>query len=221
MTETTADLMQHRIRHDVDQPLFGIHLLLDQIRTEQNESRVSAITQGVQFLGADLHRLLRYSLVREALVPKKVESLGDVCQRCVDFHQPIMDFARVELDVTLGAYSESPLPNAILVEYALGAILENAIEFSRDGRVGILAEPRGSGIAVMVCDSGAGITLADTEKMFDPFTTFNAGASIRPQRWGLGLATARLALAQCAASISVGPNDQEKTGGTVAAITLG
>ena len=71
-------------------------------------------------------------------------------------------------------------------------LVGNAIKFTSQGAVSIEAEPEGQGAIVLrISDTGIGMTEAEMERIFQPFTQANAETQSRFGGTGLGLAISR------------------------------
>jgi len=78
--------------------------------------------------------------------------------------------------------------DAQLLQIVLVNLLVNAIEYSHEGgEVTITAAAAGSGLKIVVSDSGAGIAPADHEIIFDRFRQKESGATKSHRGHGLGL----------------------------------
>jgi signal transduction histidine kinase len=79
------------------------------------------------------------------------------------------------------------LGDPVLVEWALEAIIKNAIDAlsGRGGRIDVRVEGAGRTASVSVRDDGPGVSPEIRSRLFEP------GVSTKPGGWGLGLALAR------------------------------
>ncbi|MEF8698590.1 MAG: ATP-binding protein [Candidatus Accumulibacter sp. UW20] len=104
----------------------------------------------------------------------------------------------------------SALPPALRVEldrrsmpYAITNLLRNAIKYAR-ARIRISAQVVADQIQVHVDDDGIGIPVAERERIFSAFTRLDRSRDRSTGGYGLGLAIARLVLAQHRGTASAG-----------------
>jgi signal transduction histidine kinase len=72
----------------------------------------------------------------------------------------------------------------------LGNLLSNAIKYTPEGTISVEARPQDEGIAIVVSDTGLGITLDEQAQIFEPFYRSQRNKRF-PQGMGLGLSIAR------------------------------
>ncbi len=99
-----------------------------------------------------------------------------------------------------------------LLKTAIGKVLENAIEFSREGSsIDVALYPIPEGIMLEIKDHGMGISAEDRELIFSPFF------STRPDRPGLGLVLVDSVIRQHGGRVEV---ESEKDSGTIVRLIL-
>ena len=82
-------------------------------------------------------------------------------------------------------------------------LLGNAIKFTETGSVRVTAERQGAELRVSVRDTGIGVPVEDTERIFESFTQGKSGISGKYQGTGLGLAICRQLVEMHGGRISV------------------
>ncbi|MGP3722308.1 ATP-binding protein [Cereibacter sphaeroides] len=70
-------------------------------------------------------------------------------------------------------------------------LLNNAVKFTRNGRIIVESEVQGADVEIRVLDTGIGIAPENLEKVFDDFVTLDASYERRSGGTGLGLGIAR------------------------------
>ncbi|BEL07954.1 hypothetical protein Q0Z83_061450 [Actinoplanes sichuanensis] len=86
----------------------------------------------------------------------------------------------------------------------LDAVVGNAVKFTTEGEVVVLAEAPGDGTWVMtVSDTGPGITEPQRARIFQPFTQADSSSARRHEGAGLGLALASRLVARMGGTIDV------------------
>ena len=89
-----------------------------------------------------------------------------------------------ELDKALPAVHADPLR----LERILYNLLENAIKYSpHGGKIRVFAKPDGEHLVIGVADEGAGISLRDQAKLFEPFRRLEQSRLKKVEGAGLGL----------------------------------
>jgi signal transduction histidine kinase len=90
------------------------------------------------------------------------------------------------------------------LRHTLDRLLSNAIAFTPAGHIDVRMRALGdNGLRVEVSDTGIGIALQETERVFEPFFQTQSGASLRPGAAGLGLPAARRLVEQLGGEIGV------------------
>ena len=106
------------------------------------------------------------------------------------------------------------------VIYALGNVIENAIDFA-ESKVEIFATWNQSDVEIKICDDGAGLQPAALENLGQPFVTTRkltsdpSGATISHMGMGLGIFIAKTLLGRVGAKISLANRTQPETGAVV------
>ena len=143
-------------------------------------------------LQADAERLERVAKRFERIGrPARREplGLGALAERVVSYFQPRLPTLASPVALTLAATGPGPtaLGDPVLVEWALEAVIKNAIDAlsGRGGRIDVTVEAAGRGARVRVRDDGPGVAAEVRAQLFEP------GVTTKPGGWGIGLALAR------------------------------
>src|SRR5437867_2213468 len=143
-------------------------------------------------LQADAERLERVAKRFERIgrpARREPVGLGAVAERVVTYFRPRLP--TLANPVTLGLTAAGPGPMAlgdpVLVEWALEAVIKNAIDAlsGRGGRVDVSVQASRGGARVSVRDDGPGVAPEVRAQLFEP------GVSTKIGGWGIGLALAR------------------------------
>lgn len=78
-----------------------------------------------------------------------------------------------------------------LLQRLLGNLLSNAVNYTRDGSVGVHVEREGEHLRVSVSDTGHGIPQAEVQRMFEAFVRIQGTQDNKSRGAGLGLAIVR------------------------------
>ncbi len=82
-------------------------------------------------------------------------------------------------------------------------LVDNAIKFTPEGRVGLAVRPSTGGVEVVVEDTGIGIPPEQQKEIFDPFTQADGSTSRRFGGTGLGLAISQRIVAGMGGTLAV------------------
>jgi signal transduction histidine kinase len=143
-------------------------------------------------LAADAERLERVAKRFERIgrpARREPVGLGAVAERVVSYFRPRLPTLAnpVTLSLTASGVGPTALGDPVLLEWALEAVIKNAID-ALSGRGGIIAvtvDALGRAARVSVRDDGPGVAPEMRARLFEP------GASTKPGGWGIGLALAR------------------------------
>jgi signal transduction histidine kinase len=145
-----------------------------------------------EHLQADAERLERVAKRFERIgrpARREPVALGAVAERVVSYFRPRLPTLASPVALALRATGPGPtaLGDPVLVEWALEAVIKNAIDAlsGRGGRIDVTVEAGGRAARVSVRDDGPGVAPEVRTRLFEP------GISTKPGGWGIGLALAR------------------------------
>ncbi|MGQ0538327.1 MAG: sensor histidine kinase [Gemmatimonadaceae bacterium] len=184
--------MARESAHQLGTPLSSLDGWIEILR--DRASRPDELpARALQHMDADLDRLRRVANRFERIGRPPVREpldLREVLERVTEyFAARVPSLAhRIAFDTH---WEDAPLAtqgDAVLIEWALEAVIKNAIDAlaGRGGTIAVTAArlPEGA-VRVRVSDDGPGITREMRHKIFEP------GYSTKQQGWGIGLALAR------------------------------
>ncbi|ORJ62855.1 ATP-binding protein [Geothermobacter hydrogeniphilus] len=174
------------IAHEVRNPLTGISLLLDELHDRMldqpdDQQLIRRALEEIERLEALVGELLNF-----ASVPKTEKVVGDVVDTVRDtlflVSKPLQQ-QRIRLeqkfsdDLPRIAFDSNKLKQALL------NLLANAMDaMPEGGRLDVSVEPEGDGVAIVIQDTGTGMSAEQLELIFEPFYTSKGEGT------GLGLA---------------------------------
>jgi signal transduction histidine kinase len=174
--------------HQLGTPLMSLTGWIDYLRENPDTPGRELITH----LAADAERLERVAKRFERIgrkVAKERVALGAVAERAVTYFRPRLPTlaSPVTLELTASGAGPTVLGDPVLVEWALEALIKNAIDAlsGRGGRIEVRVEATGRTASVSVRDDGPGVSPEIRSRLFEP------GVSTKTGGWGLGLALAR------------------------------
>jgi len=180
--------MARESAHQLGTPLMSLMGWIDYMQ----ENPGTAAAELVDHLRGDEERLERVARRFERMGrPARREpiGLGAVAERVVGYFRPRLPTLASPVVLSLAATGPGPtaLGDPVLVEWALEAVLKNAIDAlsGRGGRIDVTVEAAGATARVSVRDDGPGVPSEVREQLFEP------GISTKPGGWGIGLALAR------------------------------
>lgn len=188
-----------RVSHELRTPLNGILGFAQLMELDQQEplpsaqiARLHRVQQAGRHLLALINDMLDLARIEQDdfsvhVEPLSVDALIDACLSLV---QPLAATA----DIELAAPPRSGLwlsADARSAQQVLMNLLSNAIKYNRpDGRVWLTVQAEDAEVRIEVHDNGHGLSDADQQRLFQPFTRLGADP-YRIEGSGLGLVIAR------------------------------
>jgi len=180
--------MARESAHQLGTPLMSLTGWIAYLR-ENPDTTAAELADHLQ---ADAERLERVAKRFERIGrPARREpiGLGAVAERVVSYFRPRLPTLASPVSLTLHATGPGPaaLGDPVLVEWAIEAVIKNAIDAlsGRGGRIDVTVEGSGRATRVSVRDDGPGVPADVRAQLFEP------GVSTKPGGWGIGLALAR------------------------------
>lgn len=179
--------------HDLRTPLASIHAMLEAIDDGLADPAeyLPLINDRVRTLSSLVDDLFELARIDAGVLTVKVQQvdLDRVVGSCVRSFEPEARAKGVSLEARLGA-AHPVLCAPDKVERVLHNLLANALRHTpSDGAIAVVVSPLGQDVAVAVEDTGAGLSEADAEQMFERF--WRGEPSRTTSGSGLGLAIAR------------------------------
>jgi len=185
--------------HDMKSPLVGalgfMNRLLDGKAGELNPKQRDylQVVRGelghVQELVMDYLDVLRVGSRQASLNLARME-MGSLLEELTREYGALARGKGMELELSMADDLPPVMADKPRLRRALANLVDNAVKFSRQGRVEVECRPVGEDkIRVLVCDRGPGLKPGDQEKLFTPFFRGSAGKEV--EGTGLGLAAVR------------------------------
>src|SRR5881275_2072743 len=174
--------MARESAHQLGTPLMSLTGWIAYLR----ENPGTPVGELADHLEADAERLERVAKRFERIgrpARREPVGLGVLAERVVSYFRPRMP--------TLALVATGPGPTAlgdpVLVEWALEAVIKNAIDAlsGRGGRIDVIVDTLGAAARLSVRDDGPGLSPEIRGRLFEPGVSTKAGG------WGIGLALAR------------------------------
>ncbi|MES2123779.1 MAG: HAMP domain-containing sensor histidine kinase [Gemmatimonadota bacterium] len=179
--------MAREAAHQMGTPLTSLQGWIEQLRGAGVPPEKVA-----EYLDADAERLQRVAQRFERIgnpARRDPVGLGALAERVAGYYRPRLPKHANTIAINVVAPSAGPvmLGDAVLLEWALEAMVKNAIDAlqGRGGVITIRAEADGKDASLCVADDGPGVPRELRRSIFEPGITTKRGG------WGIGLALAR------------------------------
>jgi len=180
--------MARESAHQLGTPLMSLTGWIAYLR----ENPGTPLSDLADHLEADAERLERVAKRFERIgrpARREPVGLGAVAERVVSYFRPRLPTLTSAVTLALDAAGPGPtaLGDPVLIEWALEAVIKNAIDAlsGRGGRIDVTVDALGTAARVSVRDDGPGLTAEIRARLFEPGMSTKAGG------WGIGLALAR------------------------------
>lgn len=180
------DHLARFIAHELNTPLTSISLLTSAIRTRVKDSVVRG-----KLAKIDLERRRATEIIRELLALPRVKrtALVDTDLRSVVAHA-VGQMARkpkdrVALEVDVGPQPAIAAVDPSQIQEVVVHLVTNGLDATKEGSVRVRIEDRPNGHAIVVADTGKGMTPDERSQLFEPFFT------TKPHGEGIGLGLLR------------------------------
>ena len=180
--------MARESAHQLGTPLMSLTGWIAYLR----ENPGTPLSDLADHLEADAERLERVAKRFERIgrpARREPVGLGAVAERVVSYFRPRLPTLTSPVTLALDAAGPGPtaLGDPVLIEWALEAVIKNAIDAlsGRGGRIDVTVDALGTAARVSVRDDGPGLSAEIRTRLFEPGMSTKAGG------WGIGLALAR------------------------------
>ena len=185
------------VSHDLRTPLTSLRLLAEAIDDDivdapTRREYAARITTHVRGLGALIEDLFELSRLESGELTWSMEQvrLDELVRETIDAMSPAAATGAVRVEAKLEPAAARANPERL--QRVLFNLIQNAIRHTpRDGSVTVRARCIGAEVVLEVADTGAGIPVADRERVFEPFFRGGADAARTDGGAGLGLAISR------------------------------
>ncbi len=188
--------MSHELRTPLNSILGFSQLLLEGdggVLTGDQRQDVDIIAQNGQHLLALINDLLDISKLEagKAQLHRGEVEVEPLISDCVESVSSLAKTKKLDLIASVSAEVGRVFADGPKLKQVLLNLLGNAIKFTETGSVRVTAERQGAELRVSVRDTGIGVPVEDTERIFESFTQGKSGISGKYQGTGLGLAICR------------------------------
>ena len=181
--------------HDLRQPVHAVGLFLESLQQRYRELRDSDLFVRVRQSIATLRRMLDAMLDISRLDSGMVEirrqdfRLAELLDALHEEYAPLARHRGLELRYVPSRLIVNSDPG--LLERILRNLLDNALKYTRRGRILLGCRRQGSDVKILICDSGAGIPADRVDEIFHEFTRLPGNPDSEERGLGLGLSIVR------------------------------
>jgi signal transduction histidine kinase len=179
--------MARESAHQLGTPLMSAAAWVDRLADGS-----TAVEEAAGHLSTDLERLHRVAQRFERVgrpARRDRVPLGAVAERVATYFRPRLPQHAHAVSLKVDAPAAGPyvIGDAVLIEWALEALVRNAVDAlsGRGGTIELAVADHGQCARIRVADDGPGIPVEVRRKLFEPGVSTKAGG------WGIGLALAR------------------------------
>ena len=188
--------MSHELRTPLNSILGFSQLLLEGdggVLTGDQRQDVDIIAQNGQHLLALINDLLDISKLEagKAQLHRGEVEVEPLISECVESVRSLAKTKKLDLSASVSPEVGRVFADGPKLKQVLLNLLGNAIKFTETGSVRVTAERQGAELRVSVRDTGIGVPVEDTERIFESFQQGKSGISGKYQGTGLGLAISR------------------------------
>ncbi len=181
--------------HDLRQPLHALSLYSAVLKLRATDPNIGEIAEQISkassALTALVDSLLDISKLDAGAIHPEVQAfdLRKFVERIGADFRPLAEQKGLAFEVETA--DAEVLSDPLLLERVLRNLLDNAVKYTRDGKVRLLTRVSGDQLQLAIQDSGIGIAPQERERVFEEFYQIGNPERDRTKGLGLGLAIVR------------------------------
>lgn len=183
--------MSHELRTPLNGVLGMVELLSGEESKEERRDMVATIRESAAHLLAIVNDILDLAKVESGNLElsKSPVDLADLCRRVTDVHAVQAGKKKIALNLTIDPVLSKPrLGDRQRIMQILHNCLSNAVKFTERGGVTLhVSALKDDLVRFRISDTGIGMTLEETGRVFEEFTQADAGINRKFGGTGLGL----------------------------------
>lgn len=191
-TSVILDNLNHEFRTPLTVILGCTDILLSELSGAEIDFAADIKSHGNRLLNT-LDSLLELARIQKDNVNIEWEEvdISEIVSDLVIMNQAMAKEKEIVLSLAVSEDVTPVLLQKSCVEYAIRAVMENALKFTEDGSVRISVCRESDNIVVRMADTGMGISRSDFELIFEPFKQASEGLDRKYEGAGVGLTVAR------------------------------
>jgi signal transduction histidine kinase len=207
--------------HELRTPLASIVTAVEMLQTGAKDE-AGARDEFLEVIAREADRLTR--LTRALLMLARAELREDLSPFTPVDVAPLLEQVAASIPRAEGLDISVDCPRTIavtgdadLLEQALSSVTVNARQHTPSGSITLRGRRDNGSVVIEIADTGAGVPVAEQERLFERFYRANGEGGARPGGFGLGLSIAREAVAALGGEIAI---ESKPSHGTTVSIIL-
>jgi signal transduction histidine kinase len=185
--------------HELRTPLSAIIGYMDLLESEMvgpveplQKEYLGRVKSAARHLVQIIEEILTFSRVEAGKEPLQLEAVDGaaIARGVVELFEPQAATKRLSLHASVPD-SAMLFTDPTKLRQILINVVGNAMKFTESGAVTVSAQQQGDRVTFSVTDTGPGMTAADLERIFDPFTQLDQSLTRSKGGTGLGLPVSR------------------------------
>ncbi|GEM_PF-4828465 len=221
LTKAFLTNISHEIRTPMNSIIGFAQLIeVDEACSNDHQRYAALMIKGGQQLLSILDRIIQLSKMESGVI-KPMNEVFDIYNLIWETHELMLPLTldanlSFKLQINDQAASKKIVSDRLLLQQVLNNLLSNAIRFTPEGEVVLVAECNKNTLKISIYDTGIGIDKEDREAVFEPFRQIKHRTNIASGA-GLGLATTKKIIEVLNGTIWIESNDPK---GSVFHVTI-
>jgi PAS domain S-box-containing protein len=180
------------VSHDLRSPLSSIKLRAEAFLRDSQNEKLTVQLRSIRHAATSMERIIDELLDVVTLdagglvLERRPTSIGGLVTAVCEIVAPMVSKRSLELECKSACLPEALCDGERLMR-VLFNLIDNAVKFTREGKITVFAEQHGSEVEISVKDTGAGIRPEALPRIFDRYFTTGSGG----RGTGLGLYMAK------------------------------
>lgn len=177
--------------HDLRQPIHALNLFFAELSGrahKDNQKLIVQMGESINAVNSMLSALLDVSKLDADIIKPNIEPI-ELTEMFMRLESEFSTIAKENHNTLRIRHTrETTLSDPLMLERIMRNLINNALRYTKNGRVLVAARPYGDNILMLICDTGIGIPKNQLEEIFVEFHQIDNPERDRRQGLGLGLA---------------------------------